>query len=590
MGERGGHDRKRAGAAPTARAIGGMRTTAHARQVTSTTSRRVFHLAAMALVIAATYSGSLSGTFVSDDTVEVANKPMIRSLDVHHVREMLTTFDGANYMPITVLSFAANYRLTGPKPLGFHLGNILLHTACALLVYALLLRLELQPHLACITALLWAVHPLQVESVAWISERKNVLSGAFFFAAFYFYVLFSQRPRLRTYVALLVLFVLAVLAKMNTMVLPAVALAYETAFRFRLRARDVLAALPMVGIAAGVAWYNVAGNPIHGGDYHGGSALVTWLSSCVVVFRYLRNLLLPIDLSVFYDVPLRGSLLDLPVLLSVLGLAGLAVAVVFSVSIKRREGFWILWFAITLAPMLNIVPFRSMMNDRYMYLALLGPLALVTSAAAALVRLRRLRIPLVVGAAAAIAACASLTFRRVDIWASPLALWKDWALRVPYSAADPVYRQEDLDAKVAYLRQASQREPSLAIARNNLGALYFESGSFGEAVQELEAARKLAPDQPAILYNLGRAYAYAGRLPDAKAVLERAAALDPYAFQTQLILGRVCRILGDAENARRAYEACARIQPTHFNSSPYFKRDRDFLRAVQASEGEPAGG
>jgi cytochrome c-type biogenesis protein CcmH/NrfG len=560
------------------------------RQVASTASRRVLHVAATVFVIAAAYSGSLRGAFVSDDTVEVANKPMIRSLDAHHVREMFATFDGANYVPITVLSFAVNYRLTGPEPFGFHLGNLLLHTGCALLVYVLLLLLDLQPDLACITALLWAVHPLQVESVAWISERKNVLSGVFFFAAFHFYLLFSQRPSVRTYVALLVLFLLAMLAKMNTMVLPAVALAYEAAFRFRLRARDVLAAFPMFGIAAGVAWYNLAGNPIHGGDYWGGSALVTWLSSCVVVFRYLRNLLLPIDLSVFYDVPLRGSLLDLPVLLSVLGLVGLAVAVVFSVFIKRREGFWILWFAITLAPMLNIVPFRSMMNDRYVYLALLGPLTLITSATAALARVRWVRLPLAAGAAVTIVACASLTYRRVEIWASPLAMWKDWALRVPYWAADPVYTQEDLAAKVAYLRQASHGEPSLAIAGNNLGALYFENGRFDEAVQELEAAGKLAPDQPAILYNLGRACAYAGRLPEAKAALEGAAALDPYEFRTQLILARVCRILGDAENARRAYEACARIRPTDFNSSAYFKRDRDFLRAVQASKGEPARG
>jgi cytochrome c-type biogenesis protein CcmH/NrfG len=543
-------------------------------------------MAAMALVIAA-YSGSFSGAFVSDDTVEVANKPVIRSLDANHVREMFTTFDGANYMPITVLSFAVNYRLTGPDPFGFHLGNFLLHTGCALLVYVLLLRLELQPDLACITALLWALHPLQVESVAWISERKNVLSGVFFFAAFYCYLLFSQRPRVRTYVALLVFFLLAVLAKMNTMVLPAIALAYEMAFRFRLRARAVLAALPMFAMAAGVAWYNLVGNPIHGGDYHGGSAVVTWLSSCVAVFRYLRNFLLPTDLSAFYDVPLHGSLLDLPVLLSVLGLVGLAIAVVFLVSVKRREGFWILWFAITLAPMLNIVPFRSMMNDRYMYLALLGPLVLVTSGAAALARVRRLRMPLAVGAAAAIVACVSFTYRRVEIWASPLAMWKDWMLRVCYLPADPVYTQEDLGAKVAYLRQAIQREPSLAIARNNLGALYFENGRFAEAVQELEAARNLAPDQRAILCNLGRAYAYAGRLAEAKAALERAAALDPYAFQTQLTLGRVCRVLGDAEGARRAYEACARIRPTDFNSSPYFKRDHDYLGALQAGQVHP---
>src|SRR5206468_6062207 len=101
----------------------------------------------------------------------------------------------------------------------------------------------------------------------------------------------------------------------------AVCLAYEFAFRWRLRLRDVVASLPMLAIAAAVGWYNLAGNPIHGGDFHGGSRLVSWLTSSVVVFRYLGNLFVPLGLSVLYDVPLRGSPLDPRVLAAFAGLA-----------------------------------------------------------------------------------------------------------------------------------------------------------------------------------------------------------------------------------------------------------------------------
>lgn len=550
-------------------------------ETAATASRWCFvQVAVIVLVTSAAYSGSLRGTFVSDDTVEVANRPLIRSLDGAHVREMLTTFDGPNYTPVTVLSLAVNYRLLGPHPWGFHLGNLLIHIAAALTVYALLQRLTPAPTVACIAALLWAIHPLQVESIAWISERKNVLSGLFFFAAFHSYLAFSERPRARTYCALVAFYLLAVLAKMNTMVLPAVCLAYEAAFRFRLRRLDVIATLPLFGLGALVAWYNLAGNPIHGGDYWGGSALVTWMTSTVVVFRYLRNVLVPTDLCVFYDVPLRDSLLDAPVLLSVLGLLGLMAAVIWSVRRKHPEGFWILWFGITLAPMLNIIPFRSLMNDRYMYLPILGPLALVCTAGSVLARRRSLRGPLLAGAAAVVVTCAGLTFRRVDIWANPFAMWKDWVARTYYMGGEPIFRQEDLEAKITYLRGIAVREPSLAVARGNLGAIYFENGWFAEALSQLQAARQLAPTQAVISYNLGRAYARVGRLQDAKSELERAAQLDPYAFMTHLTLARVSRAVGDATGERKAYAACARLRPTDFNSSPFFLRDRENLHAV----------
>lgn len=403
------------------------------RAITRVTSepsvrRPLLHGTAIALLILLTYSGSFGGAFISDDTQEVATKELIRALDWNHVRGIFRTFDGANYMPVTVLSFAVDYRLWGLTPAGYHFSNLVIHLLNALLVYALLRRLEMPPNAALIAAAIWGVHPLQVESVAWISERKNVLSGLFFFAAFHVYLSFSERPRVGTYLGMLGLFLIAVLSKMNTMVLPAMCLAYEIAFRFRLGLRDVLAAVPMFAIAAAVAWYNLAGNPIHGNDYWGGSALVTWLSSGVVVFRYLENLILPTDLTTYYEVRLRDSVFDPPVLLSLLGLAALAAATVSGILTKRTRGFWILWFGIALAPMLNIVPFRSMMNDRYMYLPMLGPVVLITAFLAECARGQRARYPLVVAAVVVIGAYAGLSYRRVEIWANPLTYWKDWML------------------------------------------------------------------------------------------------------------------------------------------------------------------
>lgn len=544
----------------------------------------VFQAAAIIAVTILAFSGSLDGEFVSDDTAAVRDNELIRALDWPHIKGIFTTFDGANYMPLKVLSLALDYRLWGPTPFGFHMTNIVIHALCAVLVLLTCLRLAMAPWAAFFVALLWSVHPLQVESVAWISERKNVLSGLFFFAAFYAYLGFSQNGRGRSYFWVFLFFCMALLSKMNTMVLPAVNLAYEATFRHRLRRRDLIASLPLFAAGAAVAWYNLAGNPIHGTHYHGGSAVVTWLSSSVVVFRYLWNFLIPTNLCVYYDVPLRDTIFSLPVFASVLGLIAIGGITGWLVKKSRPEAFWILWFGITLAPMLNIVPFRSLMNDRYMYLALLGPLGLPGSALGGQALSVGKRAIGFGAAILAVLCCSYLTWERVGVWASPLAMWKDWAARLYYMAGDPVFVAPQWVAKVKYLEEFLAGHPSSAAALNTLGGLYYETGQLGEAIQRLELAARLDPDRAPIFLNLGRAYARAGDLESAKRHLKRATDLDPYSFPAHLNLARVYLTLADVEGARTELEACARIRPTSSGSDPYWRREREYLKRLEAAQ------
>jgi cytochrome c-type biogenesis protein CcmH/NrfG len=541
----------------------------------------VVHIATIALITLATYSGSFDGELVSDDIRLIRDEALIRSLDWDNLRRISTSFYGPNYLPVTVLSLAVDYRLFGLQVAGYHATNLGLHIGCALLVYALLLRLRFTPLVAWATALLWAVHPLQVESVAWISERKNVLSGLFFFAAFYLFVGYADTRRARSYLGMLVLYSFAVLAKMNAIVLPAVCLAYEATFCFRPRARSILAMLPLFAVGAAVVWYTVTDNPIHAGGYHGGSPVVTWLSSAVVIFRYLGSLVAPIHLTPKYVVTLYGSLLDPPVLAAVTGLCAIAAGAIWLLRRRSPAAFWILWFGITLAPMLNIIPFRSMMQDRYMYLPMLGPLAL---AATALSRVRRPAGRIAVSAlvAAASLACAGLSYVQVEAWSSPLSLYLAEARYLPLLGPDPPYLDPEQAAKVDALRAAAREDPSSAVIHNNLGALYFSSGRLDEAIVEIEAALVLEPTNPRFMLALGRAYAHAGRLADARDRLERAVALDPFELLGRLSLARLYLRLGEADAARREIEACVRIAGR--DASPAFLRqERLLLQRLEAS-------
>lgn len=512
----------------------------------------------LAVVIIVAFFGSLDGEFVSDDLQMVQPNALLRSLDWQNIGRIFTSFDDANYMPLKVLSLAVDQAVWGPEPFGYHVTNLLLHLGCALLVFSVLVRLGLSRGAAFFISVLWAVHPLQVESVAWISERKNVLSGFFFFASFRAYLAFSARPGALRYIATILLFSLALLSKMNTLVLPAICLAFEMVYERRYRWRDLAATAPMFALGALTAWYNLTGSATHGGQYHGGSPIVTWLSSAVVVFRYLSHTVWPCGLISRYDVHLWRDPFDPVVFASLLGLVVMAAVTIWLIHRRMREAFWLLWFAITLGPMLNIVPFRSMMQDRYMYLALLGPLAFAGSWLDSVVR-PTARMIIATAASVAVVACVLLTVRQVEYWSNPVSLWLRTATVRPLWADERIHHPDQFAKKLAQLDAAASAHPDNATLQNNLGALYFQAGRIQLALHHFERAHDLAPDESKILVNLGRAYTRLHRFDDAERHLARAFELWPYDFMACYYLLRAYLEKGDVDAARETLGRCSKL-------------------------------
>lgn len=523
--------------------------------------RTVLHVVAIALVTLLAYSGSFDGAFVSDDVRGVQHNELLHSLDWEGVKAIVRDRTRTNYIPVTDLSLALDYLVFGPEPFGFHVTNLILHTLCALLVYRLLLRFEFPGAVAFFASLLWAVHPLNVESVAFISERKNVLSTFFFLSAFLTYLRFSELGRPRTYALTFVLFLLALLSKMNTMVLPAVCIAYEVLVRSRLRRRDWIAAVPMLVAGIAVSSMAISDSRQWTMTYYANSPIVTWLSSTTVVFRYLRRVFWPTGLQYYYLVPLRGSLLDPTVTLSVLGLLVLLVWFVWLAWNKRREAFWIAWFALTLSPMLNIVPFPSMMQDRYMYVPMVGVVALLCEAWVRLPRSRLVQRLLPAAAAVAIVLLAGLTHARVEIWDSPRSLWTDGASNELYIASDSGRGHPEDAERMEVLRTILLRAPESPVLHNNLGAMYFEHRKLPSALEHLEKAAKENPRHPVILLNLGRAYLRNGDLDKAREALQETVRVDPYSFYAHLNLARIYLAEENAPAARAELDSCAELRP-----------------------------
>jgi hypothetical protein len=515
----------------------------------------------IAVATALAYARSVHGTWISDDIDMIAGNPMLQSLSLANLRAIATFFEGnINYIPIPYLSFALDYQIWGAHPYGFHVTNVVLHVVNAWLVYLVILRIHGSRGLALAAGLFWALHPVQVESVAWISERKNLLSTLFFLLAFHTYLRYSARPSAGTYLLAFVLFVAALLSKVNTIVLPAIMLAYEIVFQRRLRTRDVLATLPLLASGALVAWINLHGNTSHGAAYHGGSFAVTMRTSSTTIPRYLENILVPFDLSAYYAVPLRGSWLDPPVAVGAAVVVGLVCATLVLAWRTRPEAFWLAWFGITLSPMLNLVPFPALMNDRYLYMPLLGVLMVVLLAGRAL--FGRMT-PVVVGAVAT--GLALLTVARVPVFWNPFNLWADSALRTPYITADQPYGAAPRLEEKRFLTEALARDPNRAVIHNNLGGFAYEENRLGEAIPYLTRAYELDPTDGTIALNLGRALLRAGRLDEALPVLEAAARLESPVVWVHLNLGQAYLRKGDVARARDELEIAKTIK-----KDPYF--------------------
>ncbi len=535
-------------------------------------------LAAIVLATTVAYAGSFRGDWISDDVHSIAENPVIRSLAPSNLYRLATSrTDGVNYIPLNFLSLAIDYRLWGLQQFGFHLTNLLIHIANAIAIYFLLRRLQESTGVAAAASLLWALHPVQVESVAWISERKNVLSTLFFLLAFLVYLRHSERPHWRRYLLLLVVYLAALLSKVNTIVLPALFLTHEVVVRGRLRVRDVALTLPLFACGAVVAWANLHGNTSHGSAYHGGSLAATLRTSATTIPRYLWNVVAPIDLMTYYPVPLRGSWSDPPVAAAAVLILAL-IAITCWLAVRRQpEAFWLAWFGITLAPMLNLIPFPALMNDRYLYMPLLGILVpLLRQSRRVLGSFGVPRaFPVLAGALAL--GCGALTVARVPVFRNEIALWADYGLRTAYITADEPYGPQPRTEQKRLLHEALARNPDLAALHNNVGGFAFEENRLAEALPSLERAWELDPTDPVIALNLGRTYLRLGRLDDAVRILEIATALEPPSFFPHLNLARAYLLQKDPVRARAALTRAKAIK-----SDPHFWMR--FERVLQQAE------
>ncbi len=494
------------------------------------------------------FAGAIDHDFTNwDDGEYVVGNRAIERLDAAGVREMFrpSSVVVGNWAPLTILSYAVDYSLWGRRPFGYHLTNVLLHALAVVLLFLLLDRIlsrgdpdaSLAP--AAIAAALFAIHPVQVESVAWIAERKNVLGMVFLLAAFLAW-LRATTPRLRpgAYLVFLFLFAAALLAKAQGVFLPPLLVLYEwlerpaTAVPARVRAALLV---PAFALAIGVGLVTIEAqqsgaqlSPVPG--FTGAVA-----TAPILVLGYVKDILLPMNRSAILPRPVYGSpWAPAPLAAWVVLLAWVALAL-HGRRARPHAAFFSLWFLGVLAPVLNFVPLSVLAADRYQYWAAPGLFALAGMGAwrawRGLGASRRVLLAALV--AATLGSFAGLTLARVSVWKDSVSLWSDAVRKTPAeivartnlaSALIVAGRSEDA---IVHLRHVLRLQPWNFRLRINLAVALLNLGRVEEAIGEGRAATTLNPRLPEAWLLYGTALEAGGRREEAIAAVRRVIALRP---------------------------------------------------------------
>ena len=569
----------------------------------------------------AVYWNSFAGVFVFDDQTSIVENPTIRKLwPLGPVFSPPRNGETVSGRPLLNLSLALNYAISGKETWSYHLANLGIHLANALLLLGLVRRTLQRPvvppsvrdhalPLAWTIALVWTVHPLQTEAVTYIVERAESLVAFFYLLMLYAILRSDEAGHPRWWQGLAVGACLLGMASKEVMVTaPVMAIVYDRTFlagtfrkawRRRARMYVFLAATWLVLI--GLVWST--GLLLRREEFE----VPSWWSYALAqprsILYYLRLAIWPHPLCAYYAWPVCQSWLEiLPALVAVL-VAG--VAVIWAMVKRPMWGFAGFWFFGILVPTSSVIPLHDVMVERRMYLSLAAVLTLVVVGGYLVGRRWLGRRVLVVGTCLVITVAVVLgvlTHQRNEDYRSELSMWEDTLRKAPdnpyahNNLGNALTHASRLAEAIKHLEEVVRLKPEYALGHINLGAALRRSGRVSEAIEHYEEAIRLKPqyavghnDLGVVLYSLGRlsegiehcreairlkadyadahsnlglALAKAGRLPEAVEHHMEAIRLNPSQVTFHNNLGNAILALGRPAEAVKHYEAALAIDPT----------------------------
>lgn len=490
------------------------------------------------------YGGALRHDFLNgwDDDSYVTANHAVRGINADNLKTAFTSVYVGNYAPLQIVSYMVDYALWGMKSSGFLLTNLLLHWANGLLFLNVARRLTKSGLAAFLATFIFLLHPVQVETVVWISQRKNLLAMFFFLIALLAWSIWRQRGSRALYMASLAAFCCAVLAKSVTVVLPGVLVLYDICIGEEGRNKSKFApVLPFIGVAVVAAALNflvqdpAAGQGGGRASWHGGSPVATIFTMLPVLVLYLKMIFLPTQLSALYD-PLIRTSIDLQVVLAALVLAAVAGSMVFLWRRDRLLFFSLGIFWLCLLPVSQVVPLVTLMNDRYLYFPLLGVAIICGTLLARSTKgtvTRWARGVVICTAGALLLFLPLAAHKRVGVWQNSLTLWSDVVSKTPSSkwgwiGLGEVYRNKGMTVEALDCYEKVLAIDAVSVsALLNIGLLQSSLGEVSKGRAYLVKAVELYPAHAPAYAALGDNFFRAGEHEKGLLAYERALQLDP---------------------------------------------------------------
>lgn len=551
------------------------------------TSGVLTHLLVILAVIAAIYFNSINNGFVADDISFVKDNTSIRSLknvpDFFFSPKSLAAKDSEwgtiIYRPLRTASYALDYALFGLNPAGYHAVNLVLHTAATVSLYFVILNLFNISGAAFLGALLFAVHPVHIEAVSWISSRADLIGLVLVNLVLLSYFRYKL-AREKAYLALaLFLSFLSYLGKETMVALPGLIILYDYASSKRPAADTIKtniaswAFFSIVTLAYLVIRFDITGRMSTNQGWWGGTVYSNFLMMIEATATYIRLLVIPYNFTFHYIIEPVYSVTDPGVAVSLLVISITLAAMVYSHFKNKMVFFALAWFYIGLVPIANIVPISfSMMAERYIYMPSEGPI--IAAGYGLYLLYRKLSEK-------------GLSYERFAVGVI-VAIMLVFSIEV-------VSRNKDYRDEFAFFSSAVKVSPDSAPSNKGLADQYYNRKEFDKAITHYE--RAVAIDQGYIEALLGEAITYRDmkELPRALAAANRAAlvaenvaSLKPKNPLIRFNLGNVYREMGDLEAARGEWEKAVELDPgyseAYNNLGIYYQLRGDYPEAIEMFE------
>jgi len=497
----------------------------------------LLHAAIIVLACLWVYSPSYHGDWLWDDDQLLTANPVVQSGSLTGLSKLWFNPDGADFFPLSYTALWAQWPFFKNQPTGYHVTTIVLHLIGSLLLWALLDRMRIPG--AWLSSLIFAIHPVAVESVAWVSETKNTLSLPLFLLACLCWVVQDDEHeglrRTRFYLLSIVFFLLAMLAKTSMVGLPVLLLLHAWWKRGTVTQQDLIRTSPffLISLVLGLITIQYQHGRAIGAEkiLVGGVASRIATAGMAILF-YLKQIVWPVTLLPIYprwevDPPKVWQFLAWPVIAAATAWLWANRGTADRPGWGRHALFGLGFFLLMVLPVLGFVTISYMritwVADHFIYLPMIGVIALIGAAATRWYeRSTPSAQPLILaGGAILLATCGLLAFRYANAWAGEDALWTH-TLKTNHDAwqahnrlGAKKFSRGDIEGGFYHFTQSTRLRPDLGETHNNLGSALSAKGRLDEAIKEFAVACQLTPHVPAMRVNLANALFQAGRFVEA---------------------------------------------------------------------------